>query len=186
VSRSFDAAGRRISEATNGASLLFRRDADGIYHTLRWPDGAQLTYAYDAADRFSSVSASVTRGAVTTSVAYDEADRLLSESGPVSMALSYDPTGRLQKSVINGTTTTFLWDGPALVAEYTGSGAVLRRYAHGPATDNPLIEFDGTAVSTSNASYLLEDRQGSILAQVNGSGQVTTQQTYDPYGVPNQ
>jgi RHS repeat-associated protein len=251
---------------------------------MTWPDGVQMTYGFDAADRFSSVGAggasvsagydslsrmtSVVRGGVSTTVGYDNADRmaslahaftggtgnqswnpiaytpadqvasvasansawdwpggsassktitsdglnrnaaagydcngnltydgtrtftydpenrLLTESGPVSMTLAYDPMGRLQQSVIGGATTQFLYDGDALVAEYSG-GAVTERYVHGPAADNPVIAFAGPTATTSTASYLLADRQGSIVATANSSGTLTANQTYDAYGVPN-
>jgi RHS repeat-associated protein len=115
---------------------------------------------------------------------YDGENRLLTETGPVTMALSYDPLGRLQQSVINGTTTQFLYDGDNLVAEYA-AGAVLQRYVHGPGVDQPLIWFAGAGVSGSAANYLIPDRQGSIIGVANNAGALTSTYTYDPYGNPN-
>jgi RHS repeat-associated protein len=116
---------------------------------------------------------------------YDGENRLLTESGPIAMALTYDPMGRLAQGVINGATTQFLYDGDNLVAEYDGSNNILRRYVHGPGVDNPLVWFEGSGVTASNASYLIADRQGSIVATANSSGAVAVNYTYDPYGVPN-
>ena len=285
----YDAAGRRISEATNGQTLSFAYDSDSNPATLTWPDTASVTFAYDPADRFSSVSNSafsvaagydtlsrvsaLTRPSSTSAIGYDKADRmaslahvfspttgnetwtqaynaaggqlaqanssnaawdwqaisgsavatvpnglnqnsnvggtswtydangnltsdgvrtfnydpenrLLAESGPVTMALAYDPTGRLEQSVINGTTTNFLYDGKALVAEYNSSGAVLRRYVHGPQVDNPLVWFEGASVSSTDANYLIADRQGSVAGISNASGAITANYTYDAYGSP--
>ena len=106
----------------------------------------------------------------TRHLTYDGENRLLTESGPVAMTLTYDPMGRLAQGVINGATTQFLYDGDNLVAEYDGSNTVLRRYVHGPGVDNPLVWFEGSTVSASNANYLIADRQGSIAATANTSG----------------
>ena len=116
---------------------------------------------------------------------YDAENRLTGETGPVTMSLAYDPTGRLQQTIVNGATTQFLYDGDALVAEYDGSNNILRRYIHGPGADNPVIWFEGSALTTANAAYLIADRQGSIVATANTAGAVTANLTYDAYGVPN-
>jgi RHS repeat-associated protein len=87
--------------------------------------------------------------------------------------------------VINGTTTGFLYDGDALAAEYNGSGAVLRRYVHGPEVDNPLAWFEGSAVTSADANYLIADRQGSVAGVASAAGTLTANDTYDAYGAPN-
>ncbi len=119
----------------------------------------------------------------TRTFTYDPENRLISESGPVGLTLAYDPTGRLQQSVVNGATTDFLYDGQDLAAEYDGSGNILRRYVHGPDADDPLVWFEGANLATPH--YLIADRQGSIVAVANGAGALTANYTYDPYGVPN-
>ena len=297
----YDAAGRRLAEtvklsATNSRTLTFGYDGADNRTSMAWPDGTQITYGYDPANRLTSVGAggvtaapgydglgrmtSVARVGSSSTIAFDPADRMTSlghvftpttgnqtwgftftpagqvaaatttnaaydyiagaastvatvadglnrdaavaavgspcaatgagydcngnltfdgtrtftydqenrlvgESGPVAMTLSYDPTGRLQQSVVNGTTTQFLYDGDALVAEYDGSGNVLRRYVHGPGVDNPLIWFEGSAVGSSNANYLIPDRQGSIVGAATTAGALGTILSYDPDGTPN-
>ncbi|MDB5480309.1 MAG: repeat protein [Caulobacteraceae bacterium] len=139
---------------------------------------AGVTQTYDP---FGNLTSDGTR-----TFTYDTENRLLTETGPVTLALSYDPLGRLQQSVINGTTTQFLYDGDALVGEYPASGNTpLRRYVHGPGVDNPLIWYEGGTMTASNASYLITDRQGSTAGTVNTSGNVTATYTYDAYGAPN-
>jgi RHS repeat-associated protein len=290
VSWSYDAAGRRIREGTNGRNLAFAYDADSNPATLTWPDSLAITYAFDAADRFSSVGstpATVTAGydslsrinvltrtgGVNSTIGYDTADRmaslahafsptsgnqswsygytpvsqlqtetgsnsawdwsptasaavntvadglnrnatvagvaqtydafgnltsdgtrhftydtenrLLTESASgVSLALAYDPLGRLEQSVINGTTTQFLYDGDKLVSEYSSS-ATLRRYVHGPSEDDPLIWYEGSTMAAGNAHYLIDDRQGSVVAAAGTSGALSVNYTYDAYGAPN-
>jgi len=114
---------------------------------------------------------------------YDVENRLVSESGgPAALTLAYDPLGRLSQTTASGTTTTtFLYDGSRLVAEYSG-GALLRRYVHGPGTDEPLVWLEGTDFTQPH--YLHADPQGSILAWSNASGAMGAINAYDPYGVP--
>ncbi len=71
---------------------------------------------------------------------YDAENRLIESRAPASGAcpvtaytgtfqatLGYDPLGRLYETVGSGT-TRFLYDGDELIAEYDGSGTLLRRY----------------------------------------------------------
>lgn len=116
---------------------------------------------------------------------YDLENRLLTATGSVSGTLTYDPLGRLRSYATGGTTTEFLYDGDRLVAEYNASGgALLRRYAHGPGVDEPLIWYEGSSTS-SGQNWLIADRQGSIIATTNASGTATTY-AYDPYGIPRE
>ncbi|NOX93814.1 MAG: hypothetical protein GXP04_01595 [Alphaproteobacteria bacterium] len=80
------------------------------------------------------------RGNITddgpNSYVFDAINRLTS-SPSQSVALSYDAADRLSK--ITGTgSRQFLYDGANLIAEYD-SGAVLRRYVHGPGTDKTVV-----------------------------------------------
>jgi hypothetical protein len=69
-------------------------------------------------------------------------NRLTSASAPTAITLTYDPLGRLQQTVA-GSTTTLLYDGDRLAAEYSGS-TLLRRYVHGTGTDEPLVWYEGS------------------------------------------
>lgn len=117
---------------------------------------------------------------------YDLENRLLTATGSVSGTLAYDPLGRLRSYTTSGTTTEFLYDGDRLVAEFaTGQLTTpLRRYAHGPGVDEPLIWYEGAGVA-SGQNWLIADRQGSIVATTNASGTATTY-AYDPYGIPRE
>jgi RHS repeat-associated protein len=116
---------------------------------------------------------------------YDVENRLVSASGAHNAALAYDPLGRLSSVASGAATTTFLYDGDALVAEYNGAGTLLRRHAHWAGADVPVATFDvsgGTGLGT--LRYLFADHQGSIIAQADGTGAVTTINRYDEYGIP--
>ncbi|MGE4037741.1 MAG: RHS repeat-associated core domain-containing protein [Hyphomonadaceae bacterium] len=101
---------------------------------------------------------------------------------PSTGSLAYDPLGRLRNYTASGTTTEFLYDGDRLIAEYV-SGAVARRYAHGPGVDEPLVWYEGAG--TTDPRWLVTDRQGSIVAATDATGAAVQTYTYGPYGEPN-
>ncbi|WP_306520998.1 RHS repeat domain-containing protein [Rheinheimera sp.] len=114
---------------------------------------------------------------------YNAHNRLTSANkGDTSLSLEYDATGRLNSSTVYGTKTTFLYDGNELIAEYNAAGTLLKRYVHGVGSDDPLVSFDGSG--TSSPTYLLADERGSIVAETNSTGTVTTKHQYGPYGEP--
>jgi hypothetical protein len=111
--------------------------------------------------------------------AYDIENRLVSASGAHNATLAYDPLGRLSQLSSNGVTTTFLYDGDALVAEYEGA-TLRRRYAHWAGSDVPLLSFTDSDFNSPN--YLHADQQGSIV-MLSGAGTPTINR-YDEYGIP--
>jgi RHS repeat-associated protein len=117
----------------------------------------------------------------TTGYSYDIENRLTSASNGAQ--LTWDPTGRLwQTSGTTYGTRQFLYDGNALVAEYDGAGALLKRYMHGDGDDMPLMEFTGAQVTS--PSYLFSDHQGSVIALTDADGAVLHINRYDEYGIP--
>jgi RHS repeat-associated protein len=106
---------------------------------------------------------------------------LFTKSG-TALALTYDPTGRLESSSLNGSKTNFLYDGDELIGEYNSSGSLLNRYVHGIGTDDPLVWYIGSG--TSNTRYLLADERGSIVAETSNTGTISSTHQYGPYGEP--
>lgn len=117
--------------------------------------------------------------------AYDIENRLTAVTGAgVSPTnLDYDTLGRLYEIRVNGRGTRLLYDGDQLVAEYDMSGALLRRYIHGPDADDPLLSFEGAG--TSAPTFLSNDFQGTITAHSDASGQVKLINRYDEWGYPH-
>lgn len=128
---------------------------------------------------------------------YDIENRLigrarLDDFGPTrDAALFYDPLGRLAATNATATVagsagiTRFEYDGDALVAEYDGSGIMLRRYMHGPGTDEPILWDEGQAMDCSGTRFLHTNHQGSIIAVANCNGLPLKINAYDEYGIPN-
>ena len=79
-----------------------------------------------------------------------------------------------------------LYDGGALVAEYDQTGAMLRRFVHGPNTgaDTPLVWYEGATMSQSAARMLSTDLQGSVTSVTDFNGNPIAINRYDEYGRP--
>ena len=140
----------------------------------RYASVAGTTYSYDGRGNLTSDG--------TRTFTYDIENHLLTESGGVApLTLSYDPTGRLYQTVSGTTTTRFLYDGPRLTMELSSANAVLRRYVHGPGTDEPVVWYEGSGLGT--RTWLHGDERGSIVATSDTTGAGTVY-PYGPYGEP--
>lgn len=115
----------------------------------------------------------------SSSYAYTPMNRLATAPGGIN--LSYYVDGRLFDASTNGQGPLFHYAGHTMVAEYDGYLNLLRRYVHGPGTDEPLVWYEGTG--TSNRRFLHADERGSIIAHSNDQGTVTQVNSYDEYGV---
>ena len=111
---------------------------------------------------------------------YDAENRLTSVSGSASLTLSYDPLGRLRQTTAGAATTDFLYEGDRLIAEYNGA-TVLRRYAHGPGVDEPIVWYEGANLTTKR--WLHPDERGSMVAWTDSGGAATVYR-YGAYGEP--
>jgi RHS repeat-associated protein len=192
--------GHRFASQTKDLKLTFgynpanqiateTRDNDGYVYTgdynVTRPYAAnglnQYTTAGPASFIYDLNGNLTTDGSVTYS--YDVENRLIGASGAKTASLKYDPLGRLYEVAGNSGATRFLYDGDALVAEYDGtSGALLRRYVHGPGVDEPLLWYEGSDLT--NRRTLHANHQGSIVAVATNSSTIVGPLTYDPYGIP--
>jgi RHS repeat-associated protein len=170
---------------TLASQLYIRSSSNTLYDSI--PVVTSTTYVADGLNRYSTVLSATYaydgRGNLqsdgTNTYAYDVENRLLSASGPTAVSLTYDPLGRLQQTTAGSAVTQYLYDGTDLAAEYDGSGNVLRRYVHGPGTDDPIVWYEGSALTTRN--YLHADERGSVIATTDSTGTATAY-TYGPYG----
>jgi RHS repeat-associated protein len=106
---------------------------------------------------------------------------------PTQLSLAYDPRGRLRETVAGTTTLQFVSADDQLSAEYSGTSAtVVRRYVHGANIDEPIVWYEGSAMSSATRRWLHADHQGSIVAATNGSAaRIGSAYTYSPYGEPD-
>jgi YD repeat-containing protein len=154
---------------TNSASQLQSRSSTNGAFDWVPPTASNIAYTPDGLNRYASVGgASYTydgrdnlQSDGTNTYTYDVENRLLTASGPTAVALSYDPLGRLQRTTAGSTVTQYIYSGTELMAELDGSGNVLRRYVHGPGTDDPVVWYEGATLATRN--YLHADERGSVV-----------------------
>jgi hypothetical protein len=99
------------------------------------------------------------------------ADNLLL-TGPSGTTLAYDPAGRLRQTVGAGVTTRFQYDGINLTAEYNASNTLQRRYVHGPGSDEPIVWYEGIAVSIATCRHLMRDEDGNVTSVTDSSGAI--------------
>ena len=90
-------------------------------------------------------------------------------------SLVYDPFGRRTTKSIVGTSTTFLYDGVNPVQEVIGGTSTANLLSGG--TDEVFTRTD--SVGTLN---FLTDALGSTLALTDGSGNLSNQYKYEPFG----
>lgn len=113
---------------------------------------------------------------------HDSENQLTGVSGSANTLLAYDAIGRLAWVTSGGQVTELSYDRDQLVAEYDGSGNVLRRYMHGAGVDEPVLQWEGSG--TNDPRWLHADERGSIIAGSNASGASMFTNSYGPFGEP--
>ena len=180
-----------VELAYNPASQITQRSRDNDAYAWTGAYNVSRSYTVNGLNQYTAAGpASFTydaKGNLTsdgsTSYVYDVENRLVGASNGASLV--YDPLGRLvQVSSAATGTTQFLYDGDRLIAEYNGSGTLLRRYVHGPGADEPVAVYDGAGLGLANRRYMLPDERGSIAALITASGSPSVVNTYDSWGIP--
>jgi RHS repeat-associated protein len=98
---------------------------------------------------------------------------------------AYDYLGRRVSRTIYGTpdvTIKYAYDGDRIIAEYDGSGTLLRKFIYGPGIDEPICLVE---VAESNAVYYYHfDGLGSVVALSDVNSVLVERYTYDIFGRP--
>ncbi len=163
-----------LNQYESAGSAVFCHDANGNLTA----DGTSV-YRYDAENRLIEKRV---QGAGNTNCG------ALQYNGTLQARLRYDPLGRLHE--VSGDSSgiqRFTYDGNALIAEYSASNTLLRRYVHGSNADadDPLIWFEGSSAVEANARHLYADPRGSIVLVGNSAGSSLAINSYDEYGIPD-
>jgi RHS repeat-associated protein len=93
----------------------------------------------------------------------------------------YDFAGRRVARTVAGITTTYLYDGDSLIAEYQATNWK-RRYYFGPGIDEPICMMKWP---DNSVYYYHYDGLGSVIALSNSSGQAVELYSYNAFGEPN-
>jgi RHS repeat-associated protein len=176
----------------NAASQATQRSTSNAAYNTPVPLNGTTAYADNGLNQYTAVGGLApsydARGNLTAlagaAYGYDVFNRLTSATpaGGAAASLAYDAAGRLRETVGAGVTTRFLYDGVDMIGEYNAANALLRRYVHGPASDEPLVWYEGTG--TADRRWLVADQLGSVVAVTNASGAASFINSYDEYGTP--
>jgi len=153
----------------SGVSTAYAATGVNRYSTV-----AGTSYSYDARQNLTSDG--------TRTFTYDSENRLLTGSAPTAVTLTYDPLGRLQTSAASSTTTTLVYAGSVLAAEYNGS-TLTERYVPGPGLDEPLVWYVGSGTTTRR--WLHADDLGSVIGYSDATGASGAAYGYGPNGEPS-
>jgi RHS repeat-associated protein len=167
----YDNAGRRVqiggsSARTGLPQSLASATYDAANQLTTWDDHV---LSYDANGNLASDGG--------TAYTRDSRNQLVGMSGAREAGFSYDALGRRSGSVLNGSSTGFLYDGANIVQELVGS-APTANLLTGFAIDTTLARTDVEGTAT-----LLVDAVGSTVALADGSGTLQTEYTYEPFGM---
>jgi RHS repeat-associated protein len=119
---------------------------------------------------------------------YDCESRLIdindANDAPVA-SYAYDYLGRRISRTIYGSpnvTIQYAYDGDRIIAEYDGSGTLLRKFIYGPGLDEPICLLE---VAENNAVYYYHfDGRGSVVALSDVNSVLVERYTYDVFGRP--
>jgi len=165
------------ADYSTGERYGYTYDAVGNRLTYSGPDGSH-TYAYDAADRLTSVDGVAytwdDRGNQTSdgtlTYAYDSANRLVGVSeGGLHVTYTYDGDGLRVSRAAEGETTHYTWDVAAGLPQLL--------------TDGDTLYLPGVGqYSGGEWAYYLADGLGSVRQVVDGAGAVVQRYGYSPFG----
>ncbi|HMC67776.1 MAG TPA: RHS repeat-associated core domain-containing protein, partial [Mycobacteriales bacterium] len=164
----YDADGNHVSEAGSFARATIPAAASGAYNAdneqTSW-HGASLSY--DAEGQLISDG--------TSTFAWDGRHNLRSITGTPSATFGYDPEERRTTRTVGGASRSYLYDGSNAVQELSGTTPTAQLFTGG--VDEALARVDAQGTHA-----LLTDGLGSVIAVTDGTGSLTTQYTYGPFG----
>ena len=120
----------------------------------------------------------------TNDYVHDAVNRLVTATvGSTTWTYAYGPLDRRMSKADGTNTIQYLYDNDRAVAEYNGSGTLLRKYIYGPGLDEPIMMIvPGDPNET--VYYYHADSQGTIIGLTNDSGAWVEKYAYTLYGKP--
>jgi RHS repeat-associated protein len=172
------------------ADLQYAYDANGLTEAM-WGDYARLDLpaglgagTYNAADQlvergeeeFSYDADGNLIQDAANEYEWDARGQLAGIDGPVDASFDYDPFGRRSSKTVGEATTAMLYDDTNVVQEYSGE-ELIASVLSGVRMD----QFFARTTADGTDSFLT-DRLGSVIALADGSGEVGTTYSYEPFG----
>ena len=100
--------------------------------------------------------------------------------GGVPASYKYDAVGRRTEKSVNGATVRYVHAGPMEISETDAAGNILVRYVPGAGIDQRTAMMD---LATGETFYYHTGRLGSVQALADGTGTITDQYLYTPFGI---
>jgi RHS repeat-associated protein len=172
----YDPAGNRVRTGGSWArTLLPTAVSGGTYDAAnRQLTLGGKTMTYD----LNGNLATLTESGQTTTYNWDARNRLTSLSGPgLSASFTYDAKNRRTSKTIAGFSSTFLYDDVDITKESDGGATV--NYLRGLGIDEHLARIE----DSSNTMCYAPDPLGSTVALTDGTADVATEYTYEPFGL---
>jgi len=167
----YDPVGNRTNSNQNGASVFNQAN--------QLTEDANFTYQYD--NNGNLIRKTPKTPGPFNSYEYDAENKLVrTVINGTTVNYHYDGLGRrVEKEVINVATTTtgYVYDNEDILLELDSSNNILARYTHGPGIDEPLLLEKGGA-----SFFYHADGLGSITETSNQSGTVSQRYTYSSFG----
>lgn len=92
----------------------------------------------------------------------------------------YDDAGQRIQKTVGSATTSYLYNGPDIEAEYQTWTAPSAQYTHGPNWDDPISRITSTATQ-----YYHADGLGSVVAVTDSTGATSGTERFDVFGNKN-
>ena len=162
----YDPTGNRTSTVNGGTNTYVSNDLNQ-YATVNG-----IPFSYDANGNLTHDQ--------TRTYAHDIENQLLQTTAPgETFSYTYDAFGRRISLSGPSGTTKYVYDNDQVIAEYTESGPLLRKFVYGSGIDDPVIlETNG------NRYYYHFDGLGSVTGLTDDSGTMVEKYAYDVFGTP--
>lgn len=128
-------------------------------------------------------------GSTTLQLVWNALDHLSTATrtgaNAIAESYAYDDSGRRISKTSGATTTSYLYDGDAIHAEWTGAiaGNPAAAYVHGAGIDSPVLRLTGSTNSPSaTETTYLQDGLGSVIGTTSANGTLTANQRFDAWG----
>ena len=164
-----------VSSITSSTRLPAEKNASPADADNRVTQFGQASYSFNELGQTTGK----TDGLGSTSYQWDGRGRLTQATlaNGQTVSYSYDASGRRASRTQGGSTTTFLYNGPAVVLDRSTDGSTVD-YLGGPGVDNLLRQQS----SVTGAVYFAQDHLGSTVGLMNASGGVVESHHYEPFG----
>ena len=149
--------------------IVWKEYSNNSYDWFPAASDTHITYALDGLNRVTNAGQATInydgKGEITGDGAggvfgYNSHNWMTSATpaGGAAASLTYDALGRLYSVAQGSTTTQFLYDGSDIIAEYDGSGNLLRRYAHGGWADEAVAWLENAQGTYNGRNYPIPER----------------------------